>query len=84
VIRPEGRGTGGGAAGFTATRLHARGAAEGSLGVDERRAKFIDCMAWAEDAAGDDAYARASAMLDGADVWGALGDFFGNAPRPAP
>jgi hypothetical protein len=52
--------------------------------VDERRAKFIDCMAWAEDAAGDDAYARASAMLDGADVWGALGDFFGNAPPPAP
>lgn len=69
---------------LAASRLHARGAAEDPLGADERRAKFVDCMAWAGDAAGDAAYARASAMLDGDDVWGALGDFFGNAPPPAP
>lgn len=64
---------------LTASRLHARGAAEDPLGAEDRRAKFIDCMAWAGDTAGDASHARPAVMIDGDDVRRALGGLFDDA-----
>ena len=69
---------------LTASRLHAKGAAEDPLGADERKAKFVDCMAWAGNTAGDASYAHAAAMLDGDDIWRALGELFDNVLPPVP